>query len=109
MRSETHIAMHEIVETVDRLLGHGTCAAGGSCRARGICKDSCDNIVSLQCPGAPTSSWTGCDDRQLDGWVVQKLGYAGRDLAQCESCIECDFTPRVCTPDEPDCTDGSPR
>lgn len=54
LRSETQTAMHELVETVDRLLGHGACAAGGACRGRSICKDRCATFVGLTCPGAPT-------------------------------------------------------
>ncbi|MGB1016308.1 MAG: hypothetical protein ACPG4T_19380 [Nannocystaceae bacterium] len=95
LRTETQIATHEIVETVDRVLGYGTCAAGGTCRGRGICEGYCDSFVGLQCPGAPTGSYTGCDNRQIDGWVIQKLGYAGRDPARCDECMECDFTPQV--------------
>lgn len=103
LRTETQIALHEIVETVDRVLGHGTCAAGGACRGRGICEDPCDTFVGLRCPGAPTDSFTGCDGGRVDGWVIQKLGYAGRDPARCGACAACDFTVEVCPPDDPRC------
>ncbi len=103
VRTETQIATHEIIETVDRVLGHGTCAAGGTCRGRLICEDACASFVGLQCPGAPTASYTGCDDRLIDGWVIQKLGYAGRDLTRCDECMECDFTPTACPLDQPTC------
>jgi hypothetical protein len=103
LRTETQIAMHEIVETVDRLLGYGACAAGGTCRGRGICEDHCDTFIGLQCPGAPVNSMTGCGGRAVDGWVVQKLGYAGREAGRCEQCLECDFTPRAGADDEPGC------
>lgn len=103
VRTETQIATHEIVETVDRALGYGTCAAGGTCRGLQICPGACDSFVGLACPGAPTGSYTGCDGRTVDGWVVQRLGYAGRDPARCEACMACDFTPTVCPPDAPDC------
>ncbi len=98
LRTETQIALHEIVETIDRILGYGTCAAGGTCRGRGICENSCDSFIGLRCPGAPTGSWTGCDGRKVDGWVIQKLGYAGRDPARCDQCMECEFTTRALTP-----------
>lgn len=103
LRTETQIAVHEIVETVDRALGHGTCAGGGTCRGRAFCPGACDSFVGLQCPGAPTGSLVGCDGRKVDGWVIQSFGYAGRDLSQCEACIECDFTPTACPADQPDC------
>lgn len=103
VRTETQIAAHEIVETVDRALGYGTCAGGGTCRGRAICEGYCDTFVGLQCPGAPTGSYVGCDDRQVDGWVIQRFGYAGRDPARCEACMECDFTPRACPADDPGC------
>lgn len=103
LRTETQIALHEIVETVDRVLGYGTCAAGGTCRGKGICPDRCDTFVGLQCPGAPTGSYTGCEGGRVDGWVVQRLGYAGRDPQRCDECMACDFTPEVCPTDEPLC------
>ena len=103
LRTETQTAFHELAETVDRLLGHGACAAGGACRGRSICEDRCDTFVGLTCPDAPTGSWTGCDGGQVDGWVVQKLGYAGRDPAQCDACTACDFTPRACLAGEAGC------
>lgn len=103
LRSETQIAVHEIVETVDRVLGYGTCAGGGACRGRAICADRCATFVGLQCPGAPTGTYTGCDGAQVDGWVIQRLGYSGRDPAACDACAPCDFTPRVCPSDEPRC------
>ncbi len=103
LRTETQIAVHEIVETVDRALGYGTCAGGGTCRGRSICPNACDTFVGLDCPGAPKASYVGCDGRQVDGWVIQRFGYAGRDLSQCEACIECDFTPVVCPVDQPHC------
>ncbi len=109
VRTETQIAMHEIVETVDRVLGYGTCAAGGTCRGRGICTDNCDTFVGLDCPGAPATTWTGCDGGQVEGWVVQKLGYAGRDPALCDSCMECDFTPLACDESDPQCAAVPPR
>lgn len=109
LRSETQIALHEIVETVDRTLGYGACAAGGACRGAAVCEDHCDTFVGLQCPGAPTGSWTGCSGGRVDGWVIQKLGYAGRDPDRCEACAPCDFTPTACAPDEPDCARVPPR
>lgn len=107
VRTETQIATHEIVETVDRALGYGTCAAGGTCRGSQICPGACDSFVGLRCPGAPTGSYTGCDGRTVDGWVIQRLGYAGRDPARCEECMECDFTPTLCPPEAPDCAQVS--
>lgn len=107
LRTETQIAVHEIVETVDRALGYGTCAAGGTCRGRAICADRCDTFVGLQCPGAPAGTYTGCDGGQVDGWVIQKLGYAGRDPARCDRCMACDFTPEAC-PDGSDCGRAPP-
>lgn len=103
LRTETQIAAHEIVETVDRVLGYGTCAAGGACRGKGICADRCDTFTGLQCPGAPVGSYTGCDGGRVDGWVVQKLTYAGRDPARCDACTACDFTLEACAPGAPDC------
>ncbi|MCB9754499.1 MAG: hypothetical protein H6713_31560 [Myxococcales bacterium] len=103
LRSETQIAAHEIVETVDRALGHGTCAGGGTCRGRAICEGYCDTFVGLECPGAPTGSFVGCEGRQVDGWVIQRFGYDGRDPDRCETCIECDFTPELCPTEDPAC------
>ncbi len=109
LRTETQIAVHELVETVDRLLGYGTCAAGGACRGMGVCADRCDTFIGLQCPGAPTGSWTGCDGGKVDGWVIQKIGYAGREPGKCEACTPCDFTPTACSITEPDCAQVPPR
>ncbi len=103
LRTETQIAAHEIVETVDRVLGYGTCAAGGSCRGKAICEDRCDTFTGLQCPGAPTGTYTGCDGGRVDGWLVQKLTYAGRDRSRCDECAGCDFTIEACPPEAPDC------
>ena len=103
LRTETQIAAHEIVETVDRALGHGTCAGGGTCRGRAICEGYCDTFVGLECPGAPTGSFVGCEDRKVDGWVIQRFGYEGREPDRCEACIACDFTPEVCPADRPRC------
>lgn len=103
VRTETQIAVHEIVETVDRALGYGTCAAGGTCRGKLSCQGACDSFVGLKCPGAPAASYTGCDGRLIDGWVIQKLGYVGRDPARCDECMECDFTPALCPTEDPSC------
>ncbi len=103
LRTETQIAMHEIVETIDRVLGYAACAAGGRCEGNGICENRCDSFVGLQCPGAPTGTFTGCDGGKVDGWVIQKLGYEGRVLAQCGACITCDFVPQACTAEDPAC------
>lgn len=103
LRTETQIATHEIVETVDRALGHGTCAGGGTCRGRAICEGYCDTFVGLECPGAPTGSLVGCEGRTVDGWVIQRFGYEGRELDRCEACIPCDFTPELCPVDHPRC------
>ena len=103
LRSETQIAAHEIVETVDRALGHGTCAGGGTCRGRSICEGYCDSFVGLECPGAPTDSLVGCEGRKVDGWVIQRFGHEGREPDRCEACIECDFTPELCPADRPGC------
>jgi len=103
VRSETQIATHEIVETVDRFLGHGTCAGGGTCRGRAICEGYCDTFIGLQCPGAPIGSLVGCEGRQVDGWVIQRFGYEGREPDRCEACIECDFTPELCPAEHPRC------
>jgi len=109
VRTETQIALHEIVETVDRVLGYGTCAGGGTCRGAAICKDPCDTFVGLNCPGAPAATWTGCKGGQVEGWVVQKLGYTGRDPEKCDQCMECDFTTRACDASEPTCAAVPPR
>ena len=103
VRSETQIATHEIVESADRLLGYSTCAGGGACRGRDICPDRCDTFVGLACPGAPTGTPTGCRDGVVDGWVVQKFAYSGRNPDDCDRCAPCDFTPQACAPDEPRC------
>jgi hypothetical protein len=104
LRSETQIAMHELVETVDRVLGYGTCAAGGACGGSSICPDFCDAFVGLACEGAPTGSPTGCAGRRVDGWVVQKLGYGGREPGRCDTCGPCEFTPVACAADAPACS-----
>ena len=107
LRTETQIAAHEIVETIDRVLGYGTCAGGGACRGRPVCEDPCDTFVGLQCPGAPKGTFTGCEGGEVDGWVIQKFAYRGRDPAACDSCAPCDFTPRACSPEEPDCAQAT--
>lgn len=103
LRTETQIAFHELVETADALLGYAPCAADGACEGQGDCADPCDTFVGLTCPGAPVGSWTGCGGGRVDGWVVQKLSYEGRDEAACQTCVTCGFTPRACGPDDPDC------
>lgn len=103
LRTETQIATHETVETVDRALGHGTCAGGGTCRGRSVCEGYCDTFVGLQCPGAPTGSYVGCEGRKVDGWVIQSFGYEGRLPGRCESCMVCDFVPTACPADLPEC------
>lgn len=109
LRTETQILAHELVETIDRLLGLGTCAGGGACRGRAVCADHCDTFVGLQCPGAPTGTWTGCEGGRVDGWVVQRFSRAGRDPALCDRCTACDFTPRACRPGETGCGDPTRR
>ena len=56
LRTETQIATHEIVETMDRALGYGACAADGTCEGQQICPGACDSFVGLVCPGAPTAT-----------------------------------------------------
>jgi hypothetical protein len=108
LRTYTQISTHEILETTDRVLGYGTCAGGGTCRGRAICAGYCDSFVGLQCPGAPTGSVLGCEDRKVDGWVIQRFGYAGREPDQCEACIACDFTPELCPAAQPKCGQHPP-
>jgi hypothetical protein len=103
LRTETQIAMHEIVETADALLGYAACAADGACEGAAECEGRCATFVGLTCPGAPTASWTGCDGGQVDGWVVQKLSYAGRLEKHCGGCVTCDFTPLACAAGDPTC------
>jgi len=103
IRTETQIATHEIVETIDRVLGYGTCAGGGACRARSVCPDPCDTFVGLNCKGAPRATFTGCDGGRVVGWVVQKFSHDGRIPGRCDTCATCDFTPTVCLPANPDC------
>lgn len=92
LRNETQIGMHELVETVDALLGHAPCAADGACEGQLACGDACDNFTGLRCPGAPERTFTGCSATPVEGWVVQKVGRAGRATANCERCFACDFT-----------------
>lgn len=108
LRTETQIATHELVETVDRALGFGACAGGGACRGSAICDDHCDTFVGLRCPGAPTDTWTGCEGGRVDGWVVQKFSRSGRDPARCGRCDECDFTPVACPEDDRACLPPRP-
>lgn len=109
LRSETQITAHELVETVDRVLGYGTCAGGGACRGRPVCPNPCDTFVGLTCPGAPTGTFTGCGGGRVDGWVIQKFSTAGRDPARCDQCAPCDVTVRACPPDQPGCGDTTPN
>jgi len=95
VRTETQIATHELVESVDALLGHAPCAGGGACRGRTVCPDRCDTFVGLQCAGAPETTWTGCDGGAVEGWLTQSFGRQGRDQGACEACIDCDFVPRL--------------
>lgn len=92
LRNETQIGMHELVETVDALLGHAPCAADGACEGQLACGDACANFTGLRCPGAPERTFTGCNATPVEGWVVQKLGRAGRAVANCDRCFACDFT-----------------
>jgi hypothetical protein len=95
LRNETQIGQHEIAEVVDKLLGYEGCAGGGACKGDGACPGACDNFTGLVCPGAPAQTFTGCGPDPIDGWVVQKLGYAGRSREGCDQCFTCDFTVRV--------------
>ena len=106
VRTETQIAAHEIVETVDRALGYAACAADGSCEGQQICSGACDSFVGLVCPGAPTATPTGCGGHIVEGWVIQRLGYAGREPSNCEACFTCDVTPTICPVDTPQCGRG---
>lgn len=98
LRSETQVATHEIVETVDRLLGFGTCAGGGACNASALCPDPCATFVGLQCAGAPMGTLVGCGGRKVDGWVVQRFSPEGREPGKCERCTPCSFVPEVRPP-----------
>ncbi|MCB9793659.1 MAG: hypothetical protein H6741_13125 [Alphaproteobacteria bacterium] len=95
--------MHEIVETVDKLLGGAPCSPHGGCGGTESCPVGCDAFVGLSCPGAPDASWTGCGGGQVQGWVVQRLASAGRENRSCSTCMTCDFTPRACAPGEAGC------
>ncbi|MDP2270072.1 MAG: hypothetical protein Q8K32_05010 [Archangium sp.] len=92
LRNETQIGMHELVETVDDMLGHAPCAADGACEGALACGDVCGNFTGLSCPGAPLQTFTGCDGTPVDGWVVQRLGRGGRARANCDACFACEFT-----------------
>lgn len=95
LRNETQIGQHEIAEVVDLLLGHAGCAGDGACEGNLACAGACDNFTGLVCPGAPTQSFTGCGPTPIDGWVVQKLGRAGRSEEACDQCFTCEFTVRA--------------
>lgn len=103
VRTETQVATHELVETVDRLLGYEGCAGGGACRGKPVCPRFCDTFVGLACPGAPTGTWTGCESGKVDGWVIQRFSHASRAPGTCGQCATCDFTPRACAPGEARC------
>lgn len=104
LRTETQVGMHELAEAVELLLGREPCVGDGACEGRRACSENaCDNFVGLHCPGAPEKSWTGCRGGQVRGWVIQTLASAGRTRQNCETCMECDFTPTVCPPDTPEC------
>ena len=110
LRTETQIAMHELAEGIDRLLGDAPCVGDGACEGRAECaEDYCDNFVGLACDGAPVATWAGCEGRAIDGWVVQTLTSAGRSWETCETCLPCDFTPVVCGTSEGDCRDVETR
>lgn len=93
LRNETQLAMHELVEVVDVLLGYAGCAADGACQGDFGCEVGCDAFIGLACPGAPTATPTGCGRQTLDGWVVQRLSHEGRDQDNCYRCTTCDFAP----------------
>lgn len=93
LRNVTQTGMHELTELIDTLIGYGGCAGNYACAGNAGCEGSCDNLVGLACPNAPTQTPTGCGQQILDGFVVQKLGYAGRDNENCLRCFACDFTP----------------
>ncbi len=109
LRTETQVGMHELVEVVDRVLGWAPCAGDGACEGRRACGEPCENFVGLWCPGAPESTWTGCDGGQVRGWVIQSVASEGRRWENCETCMTCDFVPEACPPDAPDCAAVPPR
>ncbi len=97
LRTETQIAMHELAEATELLLGAAPCVGDGACEGRASCaEDYCDNFYGLACEGAPVGTFTGCEGRQVDGWVIQTLASAGRQRTNCETCMVCDFAPQVC-------------
>ncbi len=98
LRNETQLALHELVEVVDSMLGYASCAAGGACQADGACPLRCDAFVGLMCEGAPTQTATGCGLQVLDGWIVQRLSHEGRDPKNCLRCTTCNFVPASLPP-----------
>lgn len=111
LRNVTQTGMHELSELTDYLLGYAGCSADNSCEGRMSCEDGCQNLVGLACDGAPVNTYTGCGTRHVDGWVVQKLGRAGRARENCLACWPCEFTPCALVPGEeppPECVNRLP-
>ena len=94
VRGLTQFAMHEISCAIELALGEDHCAADGQCEARSECPNPCDTFTGLSCPGAPETSYTGCDGTPVSGWVVQRLSHKGQGTSQCPLCAPCDFTVR---------------
>lgn len=97
VRSETASLQHELVETIDALLDRPACAADGPCETGEACggNAACASFIGLSCPGAPESSFTGCDATPVRGWVIQKVSHASEQGADCPPCPTCDFAPTV--------------
>lgn len=95
LRSETASVHHELVESIDGVLGHALCAADGACETGEACggNAACEVFTGLYCDGAPAQSYTGCDPTPVRGWVVQKVSHAARDqhTDTCQRCQRCDF------------------
>jgi MYXO-CTERM domain-containing protein len=85
---------HELTEVIDGLRGGAECA--GDCCCEGWCNNaaSCSNFTGLQCPGAPSTTFTGSSAcGSVNGYLVQKLSHQGASTCNCP--LSCDFTPGI--------------
>lgn len=91
--SETQLSFHEVAEVIDGLRGGDRCS--GDCCCEGWCNNapSCNNLIGLDCPGAPQSQPTGCAGGSVVGYLVQRLSHQGTTTCNCP--ISCDFTPAM--------------
>ena len=87
---ETTLTEHEVAEVIDGLRGGYQCCGDFCCE--GWCGNapSCANFSGIQCPGAPSQTFTGSSAcGSVNGWLVQTLTHQG--ASTCGGSVTCDF------------------